>query len=227
MRAGEGAFLSKSTSCDIHLAQWETTGREMVTMVSYLSCFKSPLLLALCLGGLLGCVQQTYYSPAANGYGYAERKIGPERYQVVFAGNHKTRRETTHQYVLFRAAQLADREGFKYVAVNDKSQRIERYGDLRSRPTQRVDLGLEDGYGGPGGFGRNRSDKNRVRSTVERYQAILDVSFYNDRESVPAEAREVYQTDTVLAELAKTIEFEDEPRGGNYITDQFSLTGRR
>ena len=190
------------------------------------SCVKSLLVLTLGLGGLWGCVQQTYYSPAHNGYGYAERQIGPERYQVVFAGNHKTRRETAHQYVLFRAAQLADREGFRYVAVNDQTQRIERYGDLRSRPTQRLDLGLEDGYGGSGGLGRNRNDEGRVRSTVERYQAILDVSFYNDRESVPATSRDVYQTDVVLAELAKTIEFKDEPTGGNYITDQFERTGR-
>jgi len=196
-------------------------------MGRYLSCFKSSLFLVLCLGGLLGCVQQTFYSPAVDGYGYAERQIEANRYQVVFAGNHKTRRETSHQYVLFRAAQLADQEGFKYVAVNDQSQRIERYGDLRSRPTQRVDLGLEDGYGGSAGFGRNSGDEDRVRSTVERYQAILDVSFYNHRENVPSAVREVYQTDVVLANLAKTIEFEDEPTGGNYITDQFSRTGRR
>ncbi len=190
------------------------------------ACLKSPVVIALCFGGLLGCAQPTFYSPAVNGYGYAERKVEPGHYQVVFAGNHKTRRETAHQYVLFRAAQLADQEGYDYVVVNDQSQRIERYGDLRSRPTQRVDLGLEDGYGGPGGFGNRNNDDDRVRSTVERYQAILDVSFYKDEESVPASKREVYKTDEVLADLAKTIEFEDEPKGGNYITDQFSRTGR-
>lgn len=184
------------------------------------------MLMTLCLGGLWGCSQPTFYSPATNGYGYAERKIGPERYQVVFAGNHMTRRETTHQYVLFRAAQLADQEGFRYVAVNDQSQRIERYGDLRSRPTQRVDLGLEDG-GGPGSLGNNRTDDDRIRSTVERYQAILDVSFYKDEKSVPSSHREVYKTDEVLEELAEVIEFEDKPTGGKYVSDLFSRTGRR
>ena len=178
---------------------------------------------ALCLGGLMGCAQPTYYSPAVNGYGYAEQKLGPDHYQVVFAGNHKTRRETAHQYVLFRAAQLAEQEGFPYVVVNGQSQRIERYGDLRDRPTQRVDLGLEDGYGGTGGF-RNDNDDNRVRSTVERYQAILDVSFYQDEASVPDESREVYETDAVLAELGEVIEYADEPQGGHYLSDLFSLT---
>lgn len=164
---------------------------------------------------VVGCSQPTYYRPASNGYGYAERQLAEGRYQVVFAGNHKTRREKAHQYVLFRAAELADQEGYRYVAVNGQSQRIERYGDLFDRPTQRLDLGLEDG-GGPAGLGR-RNDDDRVRSTVERYQAILDVSFYKDEESVPAAVREVYTTDEVLEDLGDAIEFESGPPGGDYI----------
>ncbi len=190
--------------------------------------FKSSMVLALCFGGLVGCSQQTYYSPASNGYGYTERQIGPERYQVVFAGNHKTRRETAHQYVLFRAAQLADQEGFQYVAINDQTQRIERYGDLRSRPTQRVDLGLEDGYGGSGGSSsRNGGDDDQIRSTVERYQAILDVSFYQDKASIPSTNKEVYQTDEVLKDLGKLIEYEGEQTKGKYVADYFDPIGRR
>ena len=179
---------------------------------------KQPMLLALCLLALAACTKPTYYRPAANGFGYAERQIGPDRYQVVFAGNHKTRRETAHQYVLFRAAELADQKGFSHVAVNGQSQRIERYGDLFSRPTQRLDLGLEDG-GGPADLGR-RSDEDRIRSSVERYQAILDVTFYHDEASVPRTVREVYTTDEVLQEVGDTIEFESGPPGGNYITSR-------
>lgn len=183
------------------------------------------LTIAVCFGGLLGCAQPTYYGPAEGGFGYAEQRIAPDRYQVAFAGNHKTRRETAHKYVLFRAAQLAHEAGYDVVAVNGQSQRIERYGDLRSRPTQRLDLGLEDG-GGPAGLGRNRNDDERIRSTVERYQALLDVSFYADEESVPPAAREVYRTDDVLEDLAEVIEFDDEPTSGRYFSDLFSLTGR-
>lgn len=195
-------------------------------MNKHLAGFRSSMVMALCLGGLLGCAQPTFYSPAVNGFGYAERQIGPGHYQVAFAGNHKTRRETAHQYVLFRAAQLADQDGYRYVAVNSQNQRIERFGDLRSRPTQRVDRRLEDG-GGRGGFGRNGDGDDQVRSTVERYQAILDVSFYNDEGSVPSSVREVYQADEVLNDLGKNIEFEDEPAGGHYVSDLFSRTGRR
>ena len=172
--------------------------------------------LALCLVVTVGCTKPTFYRPAANGFGYAEQKIGPDRYRVVFAGNHKTRRETAHQYVLFRAAQLADQEGFSYVAVNAQSQRIERYGDLRARPTQRLDLGLEDGNG-PADFSRSDND-NRIRSSVERYQAILDVTFYHDELGVPSAIREVYTTDEVLKELGRAIEYEVGPAGGDYIT---------
>ena len=195
-------------------------------MKKRLAATRTSFAMVLCLGGLLGCVQQTYYTPATNGYGYAERQISPERYQVVFAGNHKTRRETAHQYVLFRAAQLADQGGFQYVAVNDQTQRIERYGDLRSRPTQRVDLGLEDGYGGRGGL-NNKNDNNNVRSTVERYQAILDVSFYEDEASIPAGNREIYQTGEVLEDLGQLIEFKDEETSGKYLSDYFNRTGRQ
>lgn len=171
--------------------------------------------------GLLvaACAKPTYYGPSNAGFGYAEQQIAEHRYHVVFAGNHKTRRETAHQYVLFRAAQLADEQGFSYLAVNDQSQRIERYGDLFDRPTQRVDLGLEDG-GGAFGLGR-RNDEGRVRSTVERYQAILDVSFYKDENSVPSTAREVYSTEQVLEEVGPSIEFETGPASGDYITQRF------
>ena len=183
-------------------------------------CMPWPRSMALCLAVLAGCSKPTYYRPAENGFGYGEQKIGEARYQVAFGGNHMTRRETAHQYVLFRAAQLADRDGYDYVAVNDQSQRIERYGDLRDRPTERVDRGLEDG-GGSDDSGRRNGD-GRVRSTVERYQAILDVSFYHERGDVPAEVREVYATDEVLEGLGKSIEFESGPPGGDYITNQMA-----
>jgi hypothetical protein len=171
------------------------------------------MVMTLCFVGLLGCTAPTYYRPATNGFGYAEQQIGPDRYQVAFGGNHKTRRETAHQYVLFRAAQLADQKGFRYVAVNAQDQRIERYGDLISRPTERLDLGLEDGQS-PAALG-DRDDEERVRSTVERYQAILDVSFYHDEQSVPSGTREVYLTDEVLQELGSKIDLGPTPSDGS------------
>lgn len=187
-------------------------------MNALLSCARQALLIGICLLAV-GCAKPTYYRPAANGFGYAEQKIADSRYQVVFAGNHKTRRETAHKSVLFRAAQLADQGGYRYIVVNDQSQRIERFGDLFDRPTQRLDLGFEDGRGSAG-LGR-RNDENRVRSKVERYQAILDVSFYKDQDSVPANAREVYTTDQVLEEVGPTIEFESGPPAENYAAQKW------
>lgn len=175
-------------------------------------------LLGICLVAV-GCTQPTYYRPAANGFGYAEQQIAEDRYQVVFAGNHKTRREQAHQYVLFRAAQLADEKGYDYVAVNDQSQRIEFYGSLFDRPTQRVDLTLDNGNS-TDNVGFRNNDDDGVRNTVERYQAILDVSFYEDEESVPSDVREVYKTDAVLEEVGPAIEFESGPGGGDYIFDR-------
>ena len=191
-------------------------------MMTPFSSIKRTLLISACLLAV-GCTQPTYYRPAANGFGYAEQKIADDRYQVVFAGNHKTRRETAHKYVLFRAAQLADQNGYAYVAVNGQNQRIERFGDLYSRPTQRLDLGLEDN-GGSASLGR-RNDEGRVRSTVERYQAILDVSFYHDEASVPGSVREVYATDDVLKEVGESIEFESGPPARDYITQRINDQG--
>ena len=188
--------------------------------VRYAGCARHAALITMCLV-MVGCSKPTYYRPASDGFGYAEQKIDANRYRVVFAGNHKTRRETAHQYVLFRAAELADSEGYRYVVVNGQNQLIERYGDLFARPTERLDLGLEDGGGPAGSSGRNKSDDS-VRSTVERYQAILDVSFYKAEGSVPADAREVYTTDEVLKDVGESIEFESGPPAGNYITGWFT-----
>ena len=213
------SFLIKINRLCYQVQLEETQGRETKGMTRSLRYVTKAALITTCLL-MVGCSKPTYYRPAADGFGYAEQKLDTNRYQVVFAGNHKTRRETAHQYVLFRAAELADREGYRYVAVNGQNQLIERYGDLFARPTERLDLGLEDG-GGPASLGRNRND-DRVRSTVERYQAILDVSFYKDQDSVPADAREVYTTDEVLEEVGSSIEFESGPPADNYISRWFT-----
>ena len=119
-------------------------------MKKRLAATRTSFAMVLCLGGLLGCVQQTYYTPASNGYGYAERQISPERYQVVFAGNHKTQsRDRPSICAVPSSAARRSGKGFSYVAVNDQSQRIERYGDLTlaANPTRSI-WAWRTAYGG-------------------------------------------------------------------------------
>jgi hypothetical protein len=159
---------------------------------------------ALLLGLLGACSTPTPYQPAEQGFGFAEARTGPKNYRVAFTGNWMTRRQTVHKYVLYRAAELAEEQGYRYVGVEDASQIIKHYGDLRARPTNRLDFDLAHSDGGNRNNGRN--DDGGVREQIEFYQAVLDVALYRDRDRIPAIYREVYEADQVLAELGPEID---------------------
>lgn len=69
---------------------------------------------AFVLAGLIlaACVQATPYQPAqGQGRGYAEQKIAEGRYRVTFSGNSSTPRAVVEDYLVFRAAELAQGNG--------------------------------------------------------------------------------------------------------------------
>ncbi|MEL7032537.1 MAG: hypothetical protein AAGL97_07825 [Pseudomonadota bacterium] len=81
--------------------------------------FKPKLVPALAALVLLGaCATATPYQAALNGQkGYENQQIESDRWHISFAGNSLTDRKTVETYLLYRAAELTDQEGFDYFRV--------------------------------------------------------------------------------------------------------------
>lgn len=88
-------------------------------------------LIAPTLAGLLllgACATATPYQRADDGTrGYADQQIETDRWRVSFSGNSLTDRETVETYLLYRAAELTDQQGFDWFRV------VERDTDADSR----------------------------------------------------------------------------------------------
>ncbi|MEM7329067.1 MAG: hypothetical protein AAF437_10025 [Pseudomonadota bacterium] len=81
--------------------------------------FRLKLVPALAGLALLGaCATATPYQAASNGQkGYVNQQIESDRWNISFAGNSLTDRKTVETYLLYRAAELTDQEGFDYFRV--------------------------------------------------------------------------------------------------------------
>lgn len=67
-----------------------------------------------------GCATSTPYQPVADGkWGFDQQQIEQNRWSVSFAGNSLTDRQTVETYLLYRAAELTDQQGFDYFHVAD------------------------------------------------------------------------------------------------------------
>lgn len=77
------------------------------------------LLSALSALAILGaCATATPYQAAGDSQkGYANQQIETNRWMISFAGNSLTDRQTVETYLLYRAAELTDLEGYDYFQV--------------------------------------------------------------------------------------------------------------
>ena len=80
---------------------------------------KLKLISAFAALAVLGaCATATPYQAASGGQkGYVNQQIETDRWHISFAGNSLTDRKTVETYLLFRAAELTDMEGFDYFRV--------------------------------------------------------------------------------------------------------------
>src|SRR5262245_31991715 len=103
--------------------------------------------LALTLG-LAACATPTPYQPSlpgqANGGGYSELRLEPNRFRVNFAGNSLTSRETVEGYLLFRAAELTVQQGYDWFSI------VDRETDRKTRTYVDQDPFYHPWYGGYG-----------------------------------------------------------------------------
>jgi hypothetical protein len=168
---------------------------------------------ALTLLALAGCTTATPYQPVgtqgrASG-GYSDLRIEDNRYRVTFSGNTMTSRETVETYLLYRAAELTQSQGYDWFVMADRGT------EKKSRTT--IDQPFSTGpYGwwGPSwryrgaGFGWRGWDPVRgdpfwdrqidVR-TVDRYEASAEIVM--GRGPKPANDPRAFDARQVLANL--------------------------
>lgn len=89
------------------------------------------LRLPLSLAALLvlgACATATPYQAATEtgARGYAEQQVESNRWQVSFAGNSLTDRETVETYLLYRAAELTAQQGYDYFRVANRETETDR-----------------------------------------------------------------------------------------------------
>ena len=159
-----------------------------------------PSLLVVGSLALAACGTATPYQPAVDGKGYAEQAIEEDRFRVTFTGNTLTPRETTENYLLYRAAEVTLERGFDhFVIVDQDTERTTRF------------ISSSSGFGGVGGFyGVHRAHRFGVggfSTTTTRprssYAAFANIVM---REGVkPSEDVNAYDAREVLAQLSPTI----------------------
>ncbi len=80
------------------------------------------------LVALGACATATPYQAAVDGQkrGYFDQQVEDNRWQVGFAGNSLTDRQTVETYLLYRAAELTDQKGFDYFKVVQRETDADR-----------------------------------------------------------------------------------------------------
>ncbi len=86
------------------------------------------LFTALAALTLLGaCATATPYQAATdNQRGYTNQQIESNRWQIGFSGNSLTNRQTVETYLLYRAAELTDQQGFDHFKVVQRDTEANR-----------------------------------------------------------------------------------------------------
>lgn len=178
---------------------------------------------------LAGCATSTPYQEAADGrWGFNQQQIEQDRWNVTFAGNSLTDRETVETYLLFRAAELTQQQGYDYFSVVEKDTNKDRrvyaspnafydpfyssfaryrfygrHGRLSpigfSRGFGTSFRGSRFGYRGHSGFGRSSFDYREVT----RYDATAEIIM--GRGPAPDDTSS-YDAGQVLNNLAGRIE---------------------
>ena len=92
------------------------------------------LLMAAAAGAaiaLSACATATPYQPigaTSTRGGYADERIGEDRFRVTFAGNSLTSRDTVEMYLMYRAAELTLENGYDcFETANRVTDRDTRY----------------------------------------------------------------------------------------------------
>jgi hypothetical protein len=148
------------------------------------------LLLADCAGA------PTPYQQARDGYGYSEQRIEENRYRVSFAGNSATTRQTTEDYLLYRAAELTVQTGHDWFEVVDRNT-VQEYSGFGGSP----EVGV--GVGGGSNFGVGLSFPMFGGGGAGQYTASMDILVHDGEK--PQEEPNAYDAFSVISRLQPKI----------------------
>jgi hypothetical protein len=175
---------------------------------------------------LLACATATPYQPQMPGQriagGYSETRLGDRKFQVRFAGNTLTSRETVEGYLLYRAAELTLENGYDWFRMTDHSTEADRRTYIERYP--RYDPWYGPSYYNwrphwryyrsgvwstwhPYGTDPFWSYDTDVR-TVERFEAEAEIVMH--RAPMQPDASRAFDARKVLEDLGPTIRRPDE-----------------
>lgn len=176
-------------------------------------------LAALALGGCAS--SSTPYQPLSSASqvagGYTDRQLTEGRFQVTFAGNRLTSRETVESYLLFRAAELTLTQGYDWFVVVDKEMDHKITRETRSDPAYRPWFAPEYGEWRPywryyeSGHGWREWDPYHgdrfwtEEVTSEEFEATAEIRM--GRGAIPADENAAMEARMVQAELRPRIEY--------------------
>jgi len=182
---------------------------------------RARMVAAVALAALLtACATATPYQPNIAGQkaqgGFSDRRLESDRYQINFAGNSVTSRETVERYLLYRAAEVTVQAGYDWFETADRRTDrearavIDNYGYGYGwggygygpygywRPAWR---GYYGGYWGPWGdpfWGGS----TQVR-TIEKFQASAEILLHKGPK--PAGDPRAYDAREIMTNLGPSI----------------------
>jgi hypothetical protein len=186
---------------------------------------KAGLVAALALAALLtACATATPYQPNVAGQkasgGFSETRLEGDRFQVNFAGNSVTSRETVERYLLYRAAEVTVQSGYDWFETadrrTDRTARavVDNYGPAWGyggygygypyggwRPAWR---GYYGGYRGWGPWGDPFWGSSTEIRTIEKFQASAEIVLHKGPK--PAGDPRAYDAREIMTNLGPTIQ---------------------
>ncbi len=172
---------------------------------------------------LVACASATPYQPNLYGQkisgGYSDKRLAEDRYRVDFAGNIFTSRDRVEGYLLYRAAELTDQNGYDWFMLIDHRtdrdrrtyvDRSPRYdpwygtGYLYWQPHWRYYRGSGWTTWHPHVGSRFWTYDVDVR-TVEKFEAHAEIKM--GKGPMPQDGQKAFNARQVLADLGPTIEW--------------------
>ncbi|MEJ2818731.1 MULTISPECIES: hypothetical protein [unclassified Caulobacter] len=186
---------------------------------------RARMVAAVALAALLtACATATPYQPNIAGQkaqgGFSDRRLESDRYQVNFAGNSMTSRETVERYLLYRAAEVTVQAGYDWFETADRRTDRQARAVIDNYGYGPGWGGYGYGWGGPYGYWRPAwrgyyggywgpwgdpfwGGSTEVR-TIEKFQASAEILLHKGPK--PAGDPRAYDAREIMTNLGPTIQ---------------------